>query len=131
MSNSDRRGVRKIREKIRWSVATRHRHHKKAQSEDNSSTSSFPSFASFIGILMQQALPDTAASRDSDTEVVLVEDQDFGDDEKYDSDEFEDEDDDMSLTRVHLHDISTLRHLYRFGLLGAHKGIFSVSCVNF
>ena len=51
-------------------------------------------------------------------------DEDFCDDEDYDSDEFEEEDDDMSLTKVHLHDLSTLRHLYRFGLLGARKGMF-------
>jgi hypothetical protein len=79
---------------------------------------------------MHERLPDTAGPHDSDTEGVLVEEQDFKededfcDDEDYDSDEFEDEDDDMSLTKVHLHDLSTLRHLYRFGLLGARKGMF-------
>lgn len=32
-------------------------------------------------------------------------------------DDFEDDDDEMSLVRFGLHDLNTLRHLYRFGLL--------------
>jgi hypothetical protein len=32
-------------------------------------------------------------------------------------DDFEDDDDEMSLVRVGLHDLNTLRHLYRFGIL--------------
>jgi hypothetical protein len=73
---------------------------------------------------MSQDLPSTTGSHDlDDTEVVLVEANEFSDDETfenasyYDEDEFEDEEDDMSLTRIGLHDLHTLRHLYRFGLL--------------
>lgn len=32
-------------------------------------------------------------------------------------DDFEEEDDEMSLTRIGLHDLNTLRHLYRFSLM--------------
>jgi len=52
-----------------------------------------------------------------------VEDQDdfaYEDDENEDEDEFESDGEEMmSLARVGLHDLNTLRHLYRFGLVNA------------
>jgi len=48
---------------------------------------------------------------------------DEGDDDVSDAqnsdqlDEFEDAEEEMSLNRVGLHDLNTLRHLYRFGLI--------------
>src|SRR5262245_58045714 len=38
---------------------------------------------------------------------------------------FEDEEDEMSMTKVGLHDLNTLRHLYRFGLVRAVGRIIS------
>jgi len=49
---------------------------------------------------------------------------DYDDEEEKENeeDDFEDDDDDeMSLVRVGLHDINTLRHLYRFGLLATRN----------
>lgn len=72
---------------------------------------------------MHQDLQSTADVHDSDIEGVLVDAKDFSDDDTfeygddYSQDEFEDDEDDMSLTRIGLHDINTLRQLYRFGLL--------------
>jgi hypothetical protein len=72
---------------------------------------------------MHQDLQSTADCHDSDIEGVLVDAQDFSDDDTFEDgddhsqDEFEDDEDDMSLTRIGLHDINTLRQLYRFGLL--------------
>lgn len=78
-----------------------------------------------------------------ETEGVLVETQPFSDDDEnlvhhqeaeeqdfeYDDEEeaqeeeetFEDDDEEMQLTRVGLHDLSTLRNLYRFGLLNTQR----------
>ena len=96
---------------------------------------------------MQQSLSSSTGPQDSDEteEPVLVEAQEFSDDdenfareveeddrldidydeeeeEEEEEDDFEDDDDeDMSLVRVGLHDLNTLRHLYRFGLLATHN----------
>ena len=43
-------------------------------------------------------------------------------DENEDEDEFESDGEEMSLARVGLHDLNTLRHLYRFGLVNAFGG---------
>jgi hypothetical protein len=78
---------------------------------------------------MSHDLLSTAGSHDSDTEAVLVEAQDFSEDDTFDfesendNDEFEDDEDDMSLVRIRLHDLNTLRHLYRFGLLSGSRSI--------
>ena len=102
------------------------------------------------GIFMHQNLSSSTCPHDSDEteEPVLVEVQEFSEDDEnfareveeddhldcdYDDEEekvdkeeeFEDDDDDdeMSLVRVGLHDINTLRHLYRFGLLATHNSM--------
>jgi hypothetical protein len=46
-------------------------------------------------------------------------DYDEEEEDQKDEDEFEEEEDEMSLTRIGLHDLNTLSHLYRFGLLNA------------
>jgi len=89
---------------------------------------------------MHQDLSATTISHGSDEteEPVLVEAQEFSEDEEnfapdeedeenhsdfeYDEEdeediEFEDDDDDDDMLSKGLHDINTLRHLYRFGLL--------------
>ena len=88
---------------------------------------------------MHQSLSSaTGSTQDTDEieEPVLVEAQEFSADEdedeyEYDTfaqlhkendldflyDDFEDDDDEMSLVQVGLHDLNTLRHLYRFGIL--------------
>lgn len=93
---------------------------------------------------MHQSLSSSIVPLDFDEteEPVLVEAQEFSDDEEnfaqveeddhldfdYDDeeeeeDDFEDDDDEMSLLRVGLHDLNTLRHLYRFGLLQTQNGM--------
>ena len=91
----------------------------------------------------------SAVHRDSDEadEAILVEAHDFSEDddtfgttegeeqddfayeddekeyvEKEEDDEFESDVEEMSLARVGLHDLNTLRHLYRFGLVNAFGG---------
>lgn len=39
------------------------------------------------------------------------------------ADEFESDGEEMSLARVGLHDLNTLQHFYRFGLINPHAGI--------
>src|ERR1700694_2926429 len=91
---------------------------------------SFPARKKSIDISMHPDLPSTIGSHDSDQEAVLVDAEDFSDDDdtfedgiSYDEDEFEDDEDDMSLTRIGLHDLNTLRHLYRFGLLSTRGSL--------
>jgi hypothetical protein len=95
---------------------------------------------------MFQGLPSPTTTPDpDDTEVVLVEAQGFSEDEEilkeeddpsdftFDDDDdddriyesFEDDEDDIMNT-VGLHDLNTLRHFYRFGLLNTAKRNFSV-----
>jgi hypothetical protein len=102
--------------------------------------------------LMHQSLSSSTGAHDSDgtEEPVLVEAQEFSDDDEsfakeveeddrldidYDEeeedeeeeDDFEDDDDEgMSLVRVGLHDLNTLRHLYRFGLLATNNSMDNV-----
>ena len=96
---------------------------------------------------MQHDLSSSAGNHDSDDpeEVVLVEAHRFSDDEgeeifAQDEEEdrldfvykeegreeggegdFEDDEDEMGLTRFRLHDLNTLRHLYRFGILNTYN----------
>ena len=85
---------------------------------------------------MHQELSSASLSQDSDEteEPVLVEPQELSeDDENFaadeddradfdeEEDEFEEEQDDMSLFRTGLHDLNTLTHLYRFGLLSTNR----------
>ena len=99
---------------------------------------------------MHQSLSSSTGPHDSDEteEPVLVEAQEFSEDDEnfakeveeddrldidYDDeeeedeeeeDDFEDDDDEgMSLVRVGLHDLNTLRHLYRFGLLATNNSM--------
>jgi hypothetical protein len=97
---------------------------------------------------MYQGLPSPTITLDpDDTEVVLVEAQGFSEDEEilkeeddpsdftFDDDDdddddriyesFEDDEDDIMNT-VGLHDLNTLRHFYRFGLLNTARRNFSV-----
>jgi hypothetical protein len=111
-------------------------------------------------ILMHQDLSATTISHGSDEteEPVLVEAQEFSEDEEnfadeddeenhsdfdYDENgeeeeeeeeediEFEDDDDDDDMLSKGLHDINTLRHLYRFGLLQTEQSNFSHFTITF
>lgn len=53
---------------------------------------------------------------------VILERDDQSDYDEEEEETFEEDDDDMSMTRIGLHDLNTLRHLYRFGLLKASNG---------
>lgn len=108
--------------------------------------------------MQHQGLSSSAGAHDLDDieEPVLVEAQEFSEDDEnfaqvedddhcdfdYDDDEedqedqeqdedtFEDDDDEMSLVRIGLHDLNTLRHLYRFGLLQTQNSRISLSIHN-
>lgn len=63
-----------------------------------------------------------------DEEILKEEDQsDFTFDDEYEKDEesFEDYEDDM-LNTICLHDLNTLRHLYRFGLVRTARREFAI-----
>jgi hypothetical protein len=51
------------------------------------------------------------------------EDEHEEDEEDGGADEFESDGEEMSLARVCLHDLNTLQHFYRFGLINPHAGI--------
>ena len=91
----------------------------------------------------------TAASHDSEEpeEVVLVEAEGFSEDdenfvpeeeshsdfvyedehEEEPEDDFEDDEEEMSIARIQLHDLNTLSHLYRFGLVSTQNSISNCS----
>lgn len=46
----------------------------------------------------------------------------YEDEEPEEEDDFEDDEEEMSIARVRLHDLNTLSHLYRFGLLSTQAG---------
>jgi hypothetical protein len=96
--------------------------------------------------MYQDLLSPTTTLDPNDTEVVLVEAPGFSEDEEFlkeeddpsdftfDEDDFriyesfEDDEDDIMNT-VRLHDLNTLRHMYRFGLLSTARRNFSVPFV--
>jgi|SRR5579859_3492320 hypothetical protein len=49
------------------------------------------------------------------------------DEDEEEQEDFVDEEDEMSLTRIGLHDLNTLRHLYRFGLLNVNRSMLTLS----
>ena len=96
--------------------------------------------------MSQDLLSPTATIDPDDTEVVLVEAQEFSEDEEFlkeeddpsdftfDEDDcriyesFEDDEDDI-MTTIGPRNLNTLRHLYRFGLLNTARRNFSVPFV--
>jgi hypothetical protein len=64
----------------------------------------------------EEAAEDDFAYEDED-------EQEDEDEEDEGADEFESDGEEMSLARVGLHDLNTLQHFYRFGLINPHAGI--------
>jgi hypothetical protein len=104
---------------------------------------------------MHQSLPSPSGPHDFEEteEPVLVEAQEFSEDDEnfaqavegeddhldfdYDEDEEEQDEDEefesdeeMKVLRVGLHDLNTLRHLFRFGLLKTSGGTFTDSIIS-
>jgi len=70
----------------------------------------------------ESELIDAQESSDEFEDEVLLEGDDRSDYGDEQEETFEEDDDDMSMMRIGLHDLNTLRHLYRFGLLKASDG---------